>query len=317
MLQNFGKKVRLEIYDEVEGIIIDTSGLRVDFDVRLYQGYNRALFTIYNLTAATAREVSTGKRYVRLYVSLHGGAEYLIANDYYVNNAYTEKKVPDSLTRLYCLDRVYSEVTSKQVSFSVKRPTLRRTLEAFKANAAKPVNIKTIDFPDVILDAIPDAPVRTYSGEFSGILDSLGKEYNFNHFIQPQKTIEVCYRPLHHNVKQTGQLDRAVTVLSTDNMRANPIIGVAQLQIESNLDANIRCNSLLDTSNLLTAAQNENEDDLFMVKDYIKSSVSKDTVFSTLSVNHLGSTHTGAWTTKAIAISAAKGTHVNNYNWNL
>ena len=317
MLHNFGKKARIEVYDDTGGIVINTTGLRIDFDVRLYQGYNRALFTIYNLTAATAREISTGNRYVRLFVSLHDGAEYLIANDYYVNNAYTEKKVPNSLTRLYCIDRTFSEVTSKQISFTVKRPTLRRTLDAFQANAAKPINIKAVDFPEVILDAMPDAPSRNYSGEFSSVMEELGKEYNFNHFIQPQKTIEVCYRPLHHNVHQTGQLDRAVTMLDSSNMRANPIIGVAQLQIESNLDANIRCNSLLNTSNLITAAQSESDEDLFLVKDYIKSSVAKNTVFSTLSVNHLGSTHTGAWSTKAIAITAAEGTHVNNYNWNL
>ena len=317
MIRNFGKKVRIEVYDATGAIVLNTAGLRIDFDVRLYQGYNRAKFTIFNLTAESAREISTGERYVRLYVSLHDGPEYLIANDYYVNNSYTEKKVPNSLTTLYCVDRLYKEITSKQVAIAVKKPTLKKILTALEAAADGPVSIKTTDFPDEVLNTVAERPLAQYRGEFGEVLQGIGKEYNFNNFIQPNKIIEVGYKPLYHNLAQTKQATRAKIVLQTRNMRSNPVVGVSQLQIESNLDANIGCNSLLDTSALLTAGTDENEENLQMVKDYLKASVAGYSIYAVLSVNHLGSSHTNSWSTKAIAITVAKGTHVNNFNWNL
>ena len=116
-------------------------------------------------------------------------------------------------------------------------------------------------------------------------------------------------------VKKDGSVLDKECFLDSSNMRSNPVVGVARLQIKSNLDTRIECNTILDTSNLVTASSESGFDTLTIDKNFLKDTVSDSSLFSTLSVNHIGSTHTKNWDTKAIAIKAAKGTHLPNYNW--
>ena len=70
----FGKGVRLVVSDGSKNPVLETTELRVDFDIRLLQGFNRAKVDIYNLASSTIKEMSNGERYVSLWVSLHGPA---------------------------------------------------------------------------------------------------------------------------------------------------------------------------------------------------------------------------------------------------
>jgi len=315
----FGKGIRLVVYDGSKNPVLETRDLRVDFDIRLLQGFNRAKVDIYNLASSTIKEMSNGERYVSLWVSLHGSPEVKIMDSYYVNNAYTEKRVPNSITSLYCIDSLRKTFTSQQAEISVKKPGLKRVLESLKTFSTGTLHFEYIDFPPDIEKFDFTAPVYVFSGEVADCLDELGKQYGFTHHMSSAgnniRIIELVYRPLQKNIHQTTQSDRAKITLLTSNMRSNPIVGVAQLQIESNLDPLIRCGSLLDTSQLLTATVEDGFDTLVIDDQYLNSSVSGWSIFNVLSCNHLGSTHSSKWSTKAIAYKSAKGTHLSKYNW--
>lgn len=316
MINDFGIEIVLEIYDDNGSVVLSARGLRVDFDIRYYQGYNRAKFTIYNLSKETAREVATGDRYIRLFVSQHGGTRYLIADDFYVNNAYTEKRVPDSLTTLYCFDKLKKDVTSKFLNIITSGGSLKSILKTIKDSSEKEVNFKLVDFPKELEDFEPTKKKTIYSGEVGKIIDELAVQYNFIPFIKGN-IIELGFQANDNkdNLKNIGRLNRKKIKLNSRDMRSNPVVGMTQIKIDSNLDARIECNSVVDTSDLITSTSGDDIEFLAITKDYLKLSVTGYSLFTVLSVNHVGSSHSNNWSTKVIGIKSTKGTQIKNYNW--
>ena len=318
MITKFGKTAVLKISGN-DSFLLSTEGLRIDFDVRMLQGFNRAKFDIYNLSPKTISQLSEGDKYVTLEVSLHGGPVEVLIDNMYVNNSVTEKRVPNTITSLYCVDSLRKDVTSKHISTEISKPSLiniqsKIATDASKLSTKGGLKFYNHDFPEGWLTTEPLMPTRTYTGEVGDIINELGEQYSFASHIKGN-VVECAYVPKSYNIHLSGQVDRGTIMLDTNNMRSNPIIGMATLQIESNLDTRIEGNSLLDTSNLVTASTEDGFDVLTIVKDHLKSNVSGYARFLVLSVQHIGSTHTNSWSTKALATRATDGVKVAQYNW--
>lgn len=307
-ITKFGKSVRLEIADSSGSLIFDTSGLRVDFEVRIISGYNRAKFTIFNLSAKTIKEISNGERFVKLFVRLHDREEQELQYSFYINNAVTVKQVPNSLTELYCIGTLRRNFTSKTVNIKITNPTLDRYCNALAKGAGQTIHFKFVDFPDEIRYHKPIKPTAVWSGEVLKALEKLGRAYSFSVNEEPGNVIKLIYLPLASNQKQSGQNTRKTYKLKTVNMRSNPRIGIAHINIESNLDFNIKAGTLLDTSELLTAAVGEDFEFLTQINNQIVSPTAGYSRYSTLEVTHIGSNYTNSWSTTAMAVKPTSGT---------
>jgi len=313
MITKFGKTVVLKIYEK--GVLmLNTSGLRVDFDVRMLQGFNRAKFDIFNLAPETISQLSAGDKHVTLEVSLHGGTTEVLIDQMYINNLVTEKKVPNTITSLYCIDSLRRDFTSKEINLQVLKPSLKNIQQELSRVKLGGVEFINKDFPPELENYVPPRGELVFTGSMQDFLKKLSKQYNCTAHIKGN-TIEVCHLPQGRNAHLGGQGSRETVLLDTSNMRANPVIGAAQLQIESNLDLRIEGNTLLDTSNLVTATTEDGFELLTISKDYLQSMVSGYSRYCVLSVQHQGSTHTNLWTTKALAIKASNGLRVADYNW--
>ena len=307
-INKFGKEVRLEIADSTGVVVFNTSGLRVDFEVKIIPGYNRAKFVIYNLNPKTIKEISNGNRFVRLYVKLHDRDEQQFNYDFYVNNSVTVKKVPDSLTELYCIGTIRKNFTSKNIALRIPQPSLRRYCKALATAAKQDIKFTFTDFPPEIINYIPPNPNAVWSGEVLKALEKLGRAYSFTVNEEAGNVLNLIYLPKAENQKQSGQNTRSPYLLKTINMRSNPRIGIAKIEIESNLDLNIRAGTILDTSQLITASAGDTFDYLTQVANQIVSPTSGNSRFSTLTVDHRGSNYTSEWTTSAMAVKATSGT---------
>ena len=314
MANKFGNTVRLEILDSDRRVIFDTRGLRVDFHVKILNGFNRAKFSIYNLNESTIRSISSGNRFVRLYVSLHGGAVQTLNYDLFVNNSMTIKRLPDGVTELFCIDAAKKDFLDVQIKLLVNSPTLENYINAMLREVKYKGKIITKYFPPAILKYKPVRPVGIWTGSPEGLLRKLGKSYGFNVYVKGN-VIELHYKPLKGNQKESGQNDEIPYILDTVHMRSNPKIGVAKLEIESLLDFAIDSGVMLDTSQLLTAETSLGFKDLTVSNNYLKASVDGNSRFQTLTVEHIGSNFTSDWTTKAMAVKATKGTHTPTYGW--
>lgn len=308
----FGKKVKLVVYDKARSPIFSSEDLRVDFDIRIIQNYGRALFTVYNLNNETIRNISNGERYIRIFTSLHGH-EQALGDEYYISNAITEKKVPDQLTLLYCVDSGKRDFTDKQISMAVKKPSLRRTLHQLEREAGTQRRFEFVGFPEGLENQLPAKPTSQWTGSVGDVLSDLGKEYGFT-VHQEGQVVKLVYQPTEDNVHLTNQGSRTTITLATDNMKSNPKIGVAQLEVESNLDPRFKAGVILDTSKLLTASTGHTFEQLTVVDDMVELTAGRSQ-FNILSVTHKGSTHTKDWTTTAVAIKTARGKNTTTYNW--
>lgn len=313
-MAKFGKTVRLEIMDSNRKVIFDTIGLRVDFNIKILSGFNRAKFSVFNLNKGTIKSISNGTRYVRLYVGLHDNPIQTLKYDFYVNNAMTIKRLPEGVTELFCIDSAKKDFTDKQMNLLVNNPTLKNYCKSMLEEGKYKGKFKFINFPSKILEYKPINPVGVWTGTPEGLLKKLGKSYGFNTYIKGN-VIELVYKPLAENQKASGQNEQEAYILDTIHMRSNPKIGVAKVEIESNLDLAIDSGVMLDTSQLLTAETSLGFDDLTISRDYLKASVDGNSRFQTLTVEHIGSNFTNVWTTRAMAVKATKGTHTPTYGW--
>lgn len=313
-IEAFGKKILLEVYNSNGRVILSTSELRVDFDIRMLQGWNRAKFSIFNLDKKTIKSMSYGDTFVRLYVGLHDRPMELLIDDMYASNVMTEKKVPNSVTTLYCVDKLRKNMTSKQIDTVVRKPNLNKILNAIAKGSSEPMKFTLINFPEEVLKHKPANPFCNLSGEVEECLKDLGGQYGFVHHIKGNNII-VKYNPVDSSKAQSAQSSRGVLVLDSLNMRANPEIGVARLSIKSNLDPQITTTTMLDTSKLVTASLETSFNTLTVDTGHIHDLVSGWSLYDTLSVNHIGGNFTKNWTTKAIAIKAHKGSVTPEYNW--
>lgn len=309
------QEVVLEVYDSLEdgSTILETSELRVDFDIRMIPNFNKAKVTVYNLNNDTITALGSGDRYVTLKVRLHGGEQYTIMERFYVNNLVDELVMPNRITNLFCFSNERLSVLEKPVDISVNLPSLKNCVTQSASAVNFSGEIKYLSFPEGRVDEQPFRVVRSFSGNFIDIMKELGKEYEFNFYIQNGDLL-LMHKPDLDNVNLTDLGDREVTELQTDSMRSNPKIGIATAVIDSNLDPRINTATVIDLSKLLTVGVNEAEDSLELLDEYLKnfSSYSKYQAFT---VQHKGSNYTSDWNTKINALSPTEGKLSSTVAW--
>jgi hypothetical protein len=309
------QKVTLEIHDKPKAgnLILRTSDLRVDFDIRVIPGFSQAKFVIYNLNNSSVTNLMSGDRYVTLKTQLHGGKEYTLANRFFVNNAVDELILPNRIVSLFCFDLLRKEVLQEQVNINVDAPTLKRMVAQTLKEAGHTGGVKYESFPQGLIDQKGDRSVRPLQGSVQQILRRLGKEFNFNLYTE-NGTLVFVYKPDLDNVGKTDLGSKEVHVLTNNAMRSTPKIGMASALVVSNLDPRIKPSTVLDLSKLLTIAADAPEKDLELVDNYLKN-FSSYTKYQAFNVQHKGSNYTNEWITNVTAFSPSKGNHMPTVAW--
>jgi hypothetical protein len=317
MISKFGQEVTLVVTD-IGGtnLIFDASNLRVDFDVRLVDGFSRGTFTIYNLTEATIRVLANGENYVTVTTRLHNSQEYIVAKRFYISNVLEEIKLPNSITTLYCYDSLRKHHLEKQIDISVRNPTLRRQMDRIRIESKIEKEVKYLSFPEGREDQKSGKLVVNIQGTVQSCIARLQNQYGFKLFTDIDQGLTCMYMPSVQEVQLTELKDKkSDLVLDILNMRANPIIGPATLLVTSNLDGRIRPTALLDTSELITVGVNPSELSLQIANNYLKDNVSGFTKYQVIAVQHSGSNYTGDWKTVATAVSPARGKTMPTISW--
>ena len=306
------QEVFMTVHDSAEGgnVVLDPTGLRIDFDIRLIPKFNRATFTIYNLTEATVKSLVDGGRYVTLKTRLHNGEIYTLANRFFVSNAVDELKLPERITTLYCFDNLKKTLLERQVNYTAHDTSLEGMMKKLTGN----VSVDYKSFPIGLTSERGLLETRPLQGTVRECISGLEKEFKFTTFTDNGGLLAM-YLPDLKNVAVTSLVDKKSEVtLHTTAMRSNPKIGIANATIHSNLDGRIKPTSVLDLSKLLTIGSDSDERTLQLVDKYLKnySSFSKYQAFA---VNHTGSTHTSDWSTKVSALSPTKGKLMSTVTW--
>lgn len=314
-LTKFGQYVHLSIKDGAGGVVFETDSLRVDFEVFNIKGFNKGKVDIYNLEPDTIRNISNGECYVTIKTALHDSEQTILMSDMFVSNAISETKVPNEVTSLYCYSKLAKDVLEKDISVAVTQPNLRRMVTQILAAAGFGGSVTYKFFPDEILAYVPPKPVSKQEGSAKNCLDLLGVEYRFNSYIDGTNMV-IMYRPDDKNLSSSPLNSAAEDiVLDTNNMRENPKLGPAQLQVVSNLDPNIKPTSVLDVTRLLTAGTNTDQDTLRLAQDYLTNSVAGFSKYVALTVVHSGSNYADLWSTTVMATSPVSGTRMPTNKW--
>lgn len=310
------QQVTLEVHDEPTGgsLVLLVTGLRVDFDIRMIPGYSKAKFTIYNLNNDAITSLMDGDRYVTLKTKLHSNQEHTLAERYYVNNATDELTLPNRITNLFCFDNLKKKVLEKQVVETVKPTNLDGMVRQLLKAGGHSGGIAFKSFPETVLNDIHERKSRPLRGSVGKCLKELGHEFNFNAYTY-KGGFNFMYKP---DFKSAGLTSLATKepdiILSTNAMRSNPKIGIANAQIVSNLDPFIYPTKVLDLSKLLTIAVNSPESSLELTKGYLKS-FSSFSKYQSFAVQHRGSNYTASWETIINANSPSKGTSMPTVAW--
>ena len=308
-MKRFGQEVFVTIESKDNVGILNAAGLRIDFEVKELSGFSRAKITIWNLNEETIGNLIGGNQdhYISLTTRLHGGSEFQLVDGFYISNSIDHKQLPDTITTLYCYSGLKKEVLEKQVSAVAPKGSLKEQLKALRIAAKFKGEFKTSTFPKGLLEYVPDRPSdMPMNGSVSQVLNALGKEYSFrSHTIGDD--IYLMYMPDLTQVTLTDLDNRTAITLDTNNMRANPKLSPAQLQINSNLDGNIRPTAVVDISKLLTAEGNFDEVALQVAADFAQQSVSGYKKFQVIEVTHSGSNYTGTWNTQASCVAPKQG----------
>jgi len=308
-MKRFGQEVKLTIQSKDGVGILDASGLRIDFDYRQLPEFSRAKVTIYNLNSETIGNLIGGDQdhYLTLSTRLHGGQEFNMVDGFYISNSMDYKKVPDTITSLYCYSGARRDFFEKPVSAPVHSSSLTGQLQALKEAVKWKGEFKPLVFPEGLMDAKSKRPASPMNGTFNQILRGLANEYGFRWYVI-EGDIHLVYKPSLSQVKLTDLDDKPVITLDTNNMRANPKLSPAQLQINSNLDGDIQPGAVLDVTKLLTAEANVDDFILETANNYARDSVSGYSKFLVLDTVHKGSNYTGDWNTLANCVSPQTGT---------
>ena len=314
MQEDFGQEVFLTVHDKTgEDVIFESAGLRVDFDVRLVNGFNRGTFSIYNLTDETIKSLVGDDVYVSVTGALHG-RKFLVADTFFISNVLEEKVLPNSVTTLYCYDSLRKESLEEQLDEAVYTPTLRRVFEHMsRATRIAGENIFK-SWPEGLLDQAPPRRFQHFHGSYQSIISKLQEQYNFNVFTESGGLVFV-YMPDTSDIDFTDLNTREPdVVLDSFNMRSNPKIGPATLFVTSNLDSNIRPGAVLDASNLITVGAADTTG-LDVAKDFLNHASVGYTKYQVIASQHKGSNYTSEWKTVATAISASKGKRMPTLSW--
>ena len=316
-MNKFGQEVSLTVTDSSgEKIVFDGGGLRIDFDVRLIDGFSRGTFTLYNLKESTIRALANGENYVTLKTSLHGSSNYIVANRFFVSNVLEEKKLPDSITTLYCYDSLRRQYLENPIDLTVRSPNLKKQMLAILNEAGFRGNINYQSFPEGRITQGTSRPSVNIQGSAQQCVRKLQRQYGFKFYTDFEAGFNCVYLPNLLEAPLTSLNNKSPDViLDIVNMRANPIIGPATLFVTSNLDGRIRPGAVLDTSNLVTVGIDATEETLQIANQFLKESISGFTKYQTLTVQHKGSNYTGEWKTIATATSPTEGMSMPTLSW--
>lgn len=331
------QEVVLQVHDEKGKLVLDASGLRVDFDIRFIPEFNRATFKIFNLSDSSIVAIRDGKKYVTLKVRLGDGKLETLANKYFLSNLTDILQLPDRITTLFCFDSLRNEVLEKPVNTVVYSPTLRnlvqRTIEAtgYKGETTFENFPFTTDVrggrQDSIIRII-DEPLQERKRALSyksaqQCLRVLEKEFDFRTYTKDDR-LAIVYIPRDIGKGEGGggeavtrrppQFDSEEIVLDVRAMRSNPRIGIAEAHIDSNLDPSIKPGSVMDFSKLITIESNAEADTLEIVADF-QSTYRNNSKYQAFSVQHKGSNYTDSWNTIVTGLSPTKGKLMPTVGW--
>lgn len=333
-IKKFGQRLLLTVKDEGGRTVFSADDLRIDFDIRNIDNLARAKFSIYNLEANTVKQLLAANMYVDLEVALHDGELVKIAGDMYISNAINVTKVPDGITSLFCYSGIRQRFMEQTVQLDLLNPTIEQMIkEVLRGGWYKYTgSIKLVGFPKegfTGTKTIPpfDNAVYEIDDHVYTVMEKFGKWYNFKvHYLNDGSGVELIYKVNSNNVKQTGIFDDEPTslgmaprgsntiLLDTNNMRANPRIGLADLVIVSNLDPRIKPGTVLDISNLITATPSLTQKQLELASG-ILSQKTPGQKYQVLNMQHKGSNWTGDWHTQARGFSENGGTTMSDTMW--
>lgn len=313
--EKFGQYVKLTVQNTQGGLVFESDTLRIDFDVRHLDGFSRCKIDVYNLSTKTIKDISNGKNYATIVVALHDGDKSTIVKHFFISNAIEVPNAPHSITSLYTFSSIKSENLEKQISIIIRKPTLKKSVEALALESGFKGRIIYKNFPPTMLTAGQPKPIKHLVGSFEDCLKSLSRQYGFNSYTEDNRLVLV-YKPNIRNVEGTDMYKSTGDIkLSTRDMMANPKIGPATLNIRANLNANIKPGVILDTSNLLYAAVDIDQATLEISEKFIKEKIAGFSKYLTLSVKHKGSNFHDVWETEAMATSPTPGTNMPIATW--
>ena len=316
-MKKFGQEVFLHIEDAGGRAILEATELRVDFDIRHIDTFSRGTVTIYNLNEQTIANLIGGNNdhYATLKVRLHGGEEHTIMDSFFISNMIDEKKIPNNITTLYCYSKIKVDVLEKQVDIpSVIQPSLKNIVDYLMQSAGFEGKVTYNCFAEGATTYLPPRPNTPEHGSVASCLNDLSKEHKFNYYTMPDE-IRLVYKPNAKDRDQTNLDTLPKLLLHTENMRANPKLAPAQLQITSNLDPDIEPSLILDISKLLTAGISTNPRVLEVADNFAKDAVAGYNLYQTLAVQHRGSNYTDQWHTIVSAVSPTEGKQMPVTNW--
>jgi len=307
-MKRFGQEVFLTIESADGTPILDAAGLRIDFDVKQIQGFSRASVIIYNLNDETIGNLIGGNQdhYATLTTRLHGGNEFVLMDGFYISNSIDHKVLPDTITTLYCYSGLKKKYLEQQVSTNSTKSSLDAQLKSLKVATGFPGQFILQSFPEDYTSFIPPRGPSSQNGSMSEILTALGKENSFKYFTIGED-IQINYLPDLDQVPLTDLDTREFITLDTNNMRANPKLSPAQLQVNSNLDGSIVPGAVVDITQLLTAEIGADETVLQVADNFAQTAVSGYKRFQVIEVTHKGSNYTGTWNTMADCIAPKRG----------
>ncbi len=316
MRATFGQEVSLIVHKEESATeVFDAKNLRVDFDIRLLDGFSRGTVTIYNLSNETIKAISSGGNYVTLKTKLHGKDENTIANSFYISNVMEEKKIPNSVTTLYCFDKLRKQYLEKPVDIRVPNPTLRKEISQIMAHIGYRGEVSYHSFPSGRVDQASGRKVSVHQEVAQNCITSLQNTYKFKFYTKPTG-MGLMYLPsLDELVYTTLNRRYADVKLHVENMRSNPVIGVASLLITSNLDGGIKPTSVVDISDLVTHTVGTDEVTLQLASGFLQDNVDGFSKYQVLTVQHKGSNYTNDWHTIATCTAPSKGKVMPPRSW--
>ena len=317
MNNEFGQEVLLTVTDSTGNkLVFDAAGLRIDFDVRILDGFSRGTFTLYNLQETTIKVLANGDNYVTLKTRLHGSQEYTIANRFFISNVLEEKKLPNSITTLYCYDLMRKQYLEEQIDITVQNPTLRKQMDQICTAAGFTGNIAYKSFPANRENQQTSRTKSPHQGTAQQCIRALQTAHRFKFYTDVDSGFTCLYLPNLAELPLTTLKDKPTDiVLDITNMRANPKIGPATLFVTSNLDGRIRPTAILDTSKLVTVGVDVDELTLQIADGFLRNTVAGFTKYQTLAVQHKGSNYTSEWKTIATATSPTEGKSMPTLSW--
>ena len=307
-MKRFGQEVFLTIESADGTPILDAAGLRIDFDVKQIQGFSRASVVIYNLNDETIGNLIGGNQdhYATLTTRLHGGNEFVLIDGFYISNSIDHKVLPDTITTLYMYSGLKKKYLEQQVATTARTSSLDAQLKAIKTATKFPGEFILKSFPKDFGTFIPPRGASSMNGSMLEILELLGRENNFK-FWTIGEDIQIVYLPDLDQVPLTDLETREFITLDTNNMRANPKLSPAQLQINSNLDGSIVPTAVVDITQLLTAEIGSPAETLQIADNFAQTAVSGYKRFQVIEVTHKGSNYTGTWNTMADCVAPKRG----------